>query len=77
MRKHKEIILVWLTGTLICSVLTFVLVHIAFWKRGYWAIGGEYSLIPLTNVICTFQTEHIKKKNRRQNEIALLTEREP
>jgi len=76
-RKYKEIILVWLAGTLICSVLTFVLVHLAFLERGYWAIGGEYSLIPLTIVICTLQTEHIKKKNRRKNEIALLTEREP
>lgn len=78
-RKGREIILLWIVGILICGVITAVLVHIAYMERGYWAIGGEYSLIPLTIVICTCQTDKIRRSEVKKRKMTThsVTAREP
>ena len=79
MKRYKGIIITWIVGAAICGAITALLVHVAFQLRGYWAIGGEYSLIPLTIVICTWQTDRIQKRSKHEEEIAIhsIISREP
>lgn len=61
MKQWKVILRIWVLGLLICCCLTAVLVYIAYRIRGHWAIGGEYSLIPLIIVVCTCVTDKRRK----------------
>lgn len=62
MKQWKVILRIWVLGLLICCCLTAVLVYIAYNIRGHWAIGGEYSLIPVMIVVCTLVTDKCRKR---------------
>lgn len=77
--RLKRTLLVWGIGFLICGGITAFLVQAAFRIRGYWAIGGEYAFIPLTIVVCIWITDSLKKRQVRDDKIALrpIAKREP
>lgn len=63
MKNLKRNLLIWLVGVLICLPLTLIMVQVAYQQRGYWAIGGEYSLIPLAIVVCTWVIDHFNRED--------------
>ena len=63
MSKALRNLIIWLAGFIVCLPITLVMIQIAYQQRGYWAVGGEYSLIPLMIVICTLVIDHCNKED--------------
>ena len=65
MKRVRNILLIWGMGSVICSIMTTFFVYCAYLERGYWAIGGEYGLVPVMIILCIWVTDAVYRKHRK------------